>query len=270
MSPSLSVSAPETVVCCPIAASAVLRAEADTIAQWRRQAVVVGGNSFPASLLKHTDDQTVIALRAVLAAVEQYGWQQRSFTEWGVIAAPNFFGRVSIAQAIHRIRNEGAWGVSPHLIPQQSLHAISGTISQALKIHGPNFGVSCAPNATPDALLIAAAMMADGLLPGLWVVLTGYEAEWIPCAEGRAVPAPACLAIALALTPSASGDTGLHLSIGQARHESELSQAHLPLLELGSLAESLVDPHSTSSPGLTRKWRLSESHWIELEAEERP
>ena len=114
------------------------------------------------------------------AALEQQGWQTRSFAAWGVIAAPNFFGRVSNAQSIQRFQAEGAWGVSPHLIPHQSLHGLAGTLSQALKIHGPNFGVSGAPNAGLDALLIAAAMLADGSLPGLWVVLTGHESELIP------------------------------------------------------------------------------------------
>src|SRR6202030_3968742 len=130
-------------------------------------------------------------------------------------------------------------------------------ISQALKIHGPNFGVSGAPNAGPDAFLIAAAMLADGLLRGLWVVLTGYESEWIPFADGRAVPAPACLAVALALVPSEPDAAGLHLSIGLTLDDLAGSQAHLPLLQLGSFADGLT--------GRGGKWRLSRSHWLELE-----
>lgn len=261
-SSSLSVSALETTVRCTVAASASLRASAETIAQWRRQPLVVGTEKMPISFLKHAEDQTIVAMKAVLAAHEPNG-PQRSFADWGVIAAPNLFGRVNIAQTMQRFQDEGAWGVSPHCIPHQSLHGMSGTISQALKIYGPNFGVSGAPNAGPDAFLIAAAMLADGRLPGLWVVLTGYESEWIPAAEGPPSVAPLCQAVALALTPSERRAAGLHLAIGHVRPDAEraFSLAHLPEFQLGFLAEELTA--GVIAPG--GRWRLSETTWVELE-----
>ena len=229
------------------------------IAERRRQPVVVGAQQWPASFLKHAEDQTVLALAAVACAIEQAGWHDRSFADWGVIAAPSWFGRVSIAQSIQRFQKDGAWGVSPHLIPQQSLHGMSGAISQALKIHGPNFGVSGGPNPAPDAFLVAAALMADGVLPGLWVVLTAHEAEWIPAADDRAVLPPACRAVALALTPTDIDESGLHLSIGQANATDAATLAHLADFQLGLFAEGLT----AGAPGA---WRLSERHWLELEA----
>src|ERR1700686_4107846 len=170
---SLCPPALETTVRYQVAASAMLRGDSDAIAQWRKQPVVVGADRLPISFLKHSQDQTVVGLMGVLNAVAQQGWQERSFADWSVIAAPDLFGRVALAQTLQRFLQEGAWGVSPQSIPHQSLHAPSGTISQALKIYGPNFGVSGGPNAGPDAFLIAAAMMFDRGLPGLWVVLSG-------------------------------------------------------------------------------------------------
>jgi hypothetical protein len=242
-----------------------LRASAEAIGQWRKQPVVLGTEKMAVSFLKHAEDQTVLALMTVRVALEQQGWQEHSFAPWGVIAAPNLFGRISIAQTIQRYHQEGAWGVSPHLIPHQSLHAMSGTISQALKIVGPNLGVNGGPNAGPDAFLIAAAMMMDGQLPGLWLVLTGYESEWIPVQNGANGVAPMCEAIALALTPKSPNGTGPVLTVGQVSNDAKKDLSLLPEFHLGLLAEEMSS-RATLASG---KWRLSETHWLELEAEER-
>lgn len=260
MQSRLRAPAQETAVRCRIAASASLWGSAETIAQWRRQPIAHGAHTMPASFLKHSDDQAVLALRAVFAAIAEQGWQERSFADWGIVAAPNLFGRVGIAQTIQRFQAEGAWAVSPHLIPHLSLHATSGTISQALSMHGPNFGVG----GGADAFLIAAAMLADGGLPGLWLVLTGYECEWIPAVD-HAVPAPLCQGVALALTNGESGAAGLVLSIGQAR-PGESATAYCPEFQLGAFTEELTG--RAGVPAL--KWRLTDSHWLELDAEIRP
>ena len=238
-----------------------MRGSAEEIAQIRRQPVSFGAQKMPISFLKHAEDLTVLALATVLRAVEQEDWQGQRFADWGVVAAPNLFGRVSIAQSIQRYQQEGAWGVSPHLIPHQSLHAMSGTISQALKINGPNFGIGGSSNSGPDALLIAGAMMMDGLLPGLWVVLAGHETEWIPAADGSPVPAPMCQAIALALTPGKMDGTGIHLSLGQVATAEGIDQA-VPEVHLGLLAEEWL--HQGTTP--QGRWRLSSTHWVEIES----
>jgi hypothetical protein len=247
-----------------VAASALLRAGPETIAQWRRQPIVVGSEKMPVSFLKHAEDQTVVAMRTVLAVLEQQGWQARSFADWGVIAAPSFFGRVCSARSFQRFQVDGAWGASPHLIPHQSLHGLSGTLSQALKIHGPNFGVSGAPNAGPDAFLIAAAMLADRALPGLWVVLTGHESEPIPDRATDTQPTSICHAVVLALTPASSQLAGSHLSIGQVKPEAMLDSpiALWPEFHLNLLADEFAaHPHLPNG-----KWRLADTHWLELES----
>jgi hypothetical protein len=246
-----------------IAALSILRADAATIENWRRQPIVVGTDKLPISMLRHAEDQSLLALKAVLDARLQAGWDEKSFADWGVIAAPNFFGRLSIAQTVHRYQKEGAWGVSPHLIPHQSLHAASGTISQALRIHGPNFGVGGGPNSAPAAFLLAAAMLVDGALPGLWLILSGHEAEWIPAANGAHAAAPACVAVALALTAASTGAGGLHLAIGALDVSAPADRlALLPWLEVGLLAEDLAVTHGLPAG----KWRIGDSHWLEVEA----
>src|ERR1700751_1917728 len=92
------------------------------------------GGSLPATFLRHADEQTVAALAAVLHAIQECGMSVADFKEWGVVAAPHFLGRAMLAAALQRLAAEGAWGISPHLIPHRSQHAVSGTISQVLKI----------------------------------------------------------------------------------------------------------------------------------------
>src|SRR5262249_30780400 len=138
------------------------------------------------------------------------------FRDWGVIGSPRFLGRAALATALVRYATEGAWGISPHLIPHRSLHALSGTVSQALKIHGPNYGVGGGNEGAAEALLVAGALRADGLLPGLWVVLPGFAPELAPAAPLAADAAPPrtdCLGVALALTPPGDGAGGVSLSV---------------------------------------------------------
>jgi len=251
----LSAPAQGTVVHCRIAALASLRGSAEKIALWRRQPICVGGVKMPATFLKHAEDQTVLALTAVLEAMASERMQNQSFSAWGVLAAPNLFGRVSIAQTIEKFQAEGAWGVSPHLIPHQSLHAMSGTISQALTIHGPNFGIGGGPNGLADAFLLSSALLADDSLPGLWLVLSGYETEWIPAIK-QTTQAPTCLGVALALVPGAAHSSALSLSIGPASAEE------CPEIQLGSFVEQLARGAG--------QWRLAGTHLLELSSEGRP
>ena len=172
----------------------------------RRHPGTVPGQPIPASLLKHADEQTVVGLCAVYGAIAKAGLQTTCFYDWGVVAAPRFLGRPAMAAALQRFVAEGAWGVSPHLIPHRSLHSMSGTVSQALKIHGPNFGVGGGPEGTGEALLAAAALLTEKRLPGVWVVLTRLSPELPPDEAGRSAPGTQAVGVAIALTPmSASG-----------------------------------------------------------------
>jgi hypothetical protein len=118
-----------------------------------------------------------------------------------------------MAAALQRFQAEGAWGVSPHLIPHRSLHSISGSISQAFKIHGPNFGVGGGPGAPAEALLAAVSMLEGQKLPGVWVVLSCLDPEKAPDEAGRPAAGTRCVGLALALTPIRPGRCALRLRV---------------------------------------------------------
>jgi hypothetical protein len=244
---------------CQVAAFGFVQADSETLAQWRRQPPPVAGVPIPASFLKHSEDQTVACVAALHDALSGAGWIGRSFADWGVVAAPSFLGRGGTAHSIQRFSQEGAWGVSPHLIPHQSLHAVSGTVSQLLKLHGPNFGISGGPNAAADAFLIAAPMLADGSLPGLWLLISGHEQEFIPTETGKngeAVRMPRCTAIALALQGITHEDRAI------LRIAPDVCNDDAQPFTLGALADALRPSQELRSAA----WRMPGAGSIELEA----
>jgi hypothetical protein len=254
---ALSSTTTPTVVRAQIAAYAAVRATSEALAQWRRQPPPLAGQPLPASFLKHSEDQTVAAVAAMHQAVVRCGWLGQSFADWGVIAAPGFLGRSGTANTLQRFAQEGAWGVSPHVIPHQSLHAVSGTLSQLLRIHGPNFGISGGPHAAREAFPIAAALLAEENLPGLWLLLTGHEREWIPIENAKSTePArpPMCEAAALALVPAPSDAHGLFLRIGP-----DASRTGIRDFTLTALIAAL------SAAAAPAAWRLPAAGWVELE-----
>src|SRR5262249_38828752 len=172
------------------------------------------------------------------------------FTDWAVLAAPRFLGRTALAQALNRFALEGAWGISPHLIPHHSLHSLSGTISQALTIHGPNYGIGGGPDAASKALLTAAALLTADRLPRLWVGLTGYDpAPLRPLAAtgnlAAATPPTQCNAVALALVSAdRATDLSLHIapSVNHLSNGRAAAAKNLPRFRVETLQAALREP----------------------------
>ncbi len=207
-----------------------------------------------------------MALQAMLRALEGYAGRGELFADWGVLAAPTFLGRLGTAQTIEQFQREGAWGVSPHLIPHHSLHGLSGTISQALKIHGPNFGVSGGPRPHAEGFLLTATLLAEGRVPGVWLVLTGHEKEFIPSSAERLC----CCAMVLALTAAAESSHGPHLWIKQRAAQKaaqgamhEVSGSSCPLTSCAAPFTLSAFTDQGALPGGI--WQLTDSLWIELE-----
>jgi hypothetical protein len=254
---------PAGTVCCAVLGHAALRVPAEAVAALRRPQDPRTGEPLPPSLLKNSDDQTVAALAAVCRAIRDHGLGHRDFTDWGVVAAPRFLGRAAMGQVLHRFRQEGAWGISPHLIPHRSLHAVSGTISLALGIHGPNFGIGGGPGADCEGLLAAAALVGGGDVPGVWAVLSGYDPEIVPAdptdpATGEPPGVPPCMAVALALMAAGPGANGLLLEVGQPAADGADLAGAWPPLTLEGLGAALAEggPHG--------KWKLSCGGWVEM------
>jgi hypothetical protein len=123
------------------------------------------------------------------------------FEDWGVVAASRYLGRANLAQALRSFDAEGVWGVSPHLIPHFALHSSSGTISLALGLHGPNLGVGGGLHSAAEGFLVALTWLATGVVPGVWLVLTGWYPELVPVRTTTGE----CQALALALVPAGAG-----------------------------------------------------------------
>jgi hypothetical protein len=205
------------VVSCDVLAFSGLQLAPEEVRQLRQSLVLPSGERLPAAFLKQAEDQTIVALAAVCEAMRRHDLTESSFSTWGVLGAPRFLGRVAMVSAIEKMRVEGAWGISPHLIPHRLLHALSGAVSLAFKFRGPNFGVGGGPSGVGEALLTAAAMLEGARLPGLWVVLTGFDPEPDTRAESGSGVEGRCISVALALVAAQPGCQGLRLKVRGTR-----------------------------------------------------
>ena len=253
----------QTAVTCAVAGLGVVRATRDDLPGLRQNPGRVGDEALPSSFLKHSDDQTVVGIAAVLRAIEGHGLGGTSFGDWGVVAASRFMGRTALANTLIKFRAEGAWGISPHLIPHRSLHSLSGTISQALKLHGPNFGSGGGPGGAAEALLTAAALLHGGRLPGVWVVLTGWQPEPATDEYGQVItPDCLCSAVALALVPASAPASRLTLRVVPAGAGPRRNgHGGITLLSLESMVRALAGP---ASPFTAVVWQLTGGGRVEL------
>jgi len=251
-------------VACDVAAFAAVRATAAELPGLRQQPGPAG-HPLPPAFLKHADEQTVVALAAVSRAIDAGGLAGTDFRDWGAVASPRFLGRVAMAAAVQRFAREGAWGVSPHLIPHRSLHSISGTVSQALKLHGPNFGSGGGPGGAEEALLTATTLLQGGSLRGVWLVLTGWDPEPVPDAKGAPPAGVVCAGLALALTPARAGWPGLRLRVafGPPGRNGSTGQpaGRMTPLSLEALLETLGGVNLPAAV----LWQLGGGGWLELE-----
>src|SRR5262245_1233192 len=209
------------------------------VAALRASPVPPGSKPVALKHMKHADEQTVVGISALLHAVQAAGWNGKSFDDWGAIGVPRFVGRMSIAFTVSKSLHDPSWSVSPNVIPNQSLHSLSGTISLALGLHGPNFGVGGGHNAVAEGLLTALSVMQTGRHPGLWVVLTQFDPE--PCPDENGLPSNSvtCRAAALALLPAGPGRGSLKL----------VSQSSAPAasMALPGLLDFLAKPSGSRS-----------------------
>jgi hypothetical protein len=253
---------------CDIVAHHALCLTSDAFPTVRREPGPGAGTSLPPNFLKHADEQTVAGLSAVLHAVCAFGMAETSFRDWGVIAAPCFLGRTTLASALEQFAVEGPWGLSPHFIPHRSQHALSGTISLALKIHGPNFGAGGGPTGMVESLLAAAALLADESVPGVWVVVTGWDPELIPVQNQTTLPQGSCRAIALALVSHRTGSLNPLLCISGAP-QREMSRVEVTKPTLVDFADVLKTLSPEQPDGVKKVWRCADGAWIELRSSRR-
>jgi hypothetical protein len=245
---------------CLVAGHAACRMPLSELQGLRQVRLEMQGKLLPANFFKHSDEQTIAAMHAAARVVQGPAWANEDFQDWGAVACPRFFARAPMAAALQRYEAEGAWGISPHLIPHRSLHTVSGTLSQALKIHGPNYGVGGGTDGAAETLLAAAALLAGGTVRGVWVLLTGFDPEVVPIypfSSDSPAPASDCVAVALALRPAHASQSGLFLEVGMDR-----LGMHNRLAETLSLEKLAAVLHDGPAPA---EWKLNCGGWCRLE-----
>src|SRR5271157_6042553 len=150
------------------------------------------------SLLRNSDDQTIVAIAAVHATLRRTDQgDPRDPEHWGILVSSRFLGRSSLVVALDRFRSDGVWGVSPHLIPHYALHSSAGTLSLALGVGG---GLS----SEFEGILTALTWLQAGIVPGLWLVFSGWSPEFVPDPEGEPMADCECQALAVVLGPTSS------------------------------------------------------------------
>jgi hypothetical protein len=250
-------------LCCDVIAHKVTTFSTDMFSTLRRRPGPGLGESLPANFLKHADEQAVAGLAAVLSAIADFQLTPAQFRQWGIIAAPCFLGRATLATALGQFASEGPWGLSPHFIPHRSQHAVSGTISLALKIHGPNFGSGGGSTGVVESLLAGMVLLSDDSLPGLWVVVTGWHPESIPTKTSAAPLHGSCLAMALALTAHQPGASRPKLTVTVSQHANGSGKSGLEpaLVDFAAVLSKLASGEGTDG---NVHWRCHGGVTIEL------
>ena len=249
---------------CDVTAHALVCVPLAAMGDLRRQPGPPSAPVLPSTFLKHTDDQSVAALSAVFHAIHNHSLSATDFSRWGIVCAPRFPGRSSMIPAVKHFTAEGAWGVSPHLVPHRSLHSVSGTISQALKIHGPNYGVGGGNSAAQEVVFAALALLNRMELPGVWMVIAAQEPETAVDDNGNGPPNKCVRALALALAPVSPGWRGLRLTLEMDATAQPTSPDYFMLFTMIEELTARRDPgRSLSRPmqkcaRLTLTWTTSE------------
>lgn len=205
---------------CVLERHAVVEVPLSEIQALRDAPVPAGAPALPPRFLRHCDEQTVVGVRAVLEALASQE-PPPSLARDGVIAAPRLAGRITAAQTLAQVATAGGVAVSPHVVPQCSLHALASAVSVALGMHGLNLGTSGGPEALSEGLFTALSLVSTAGCDRIWLVLTEWDEEPVLDAAGRPTNDPLCRALALALVPYAGAEpAGLTFTLRAGEQQS--------------------------------------------------
>lgn len=255
----------DAVATCAVASHAIVETRLSEIAALREQPSPIADRPLPLRFLRHCDEQTVVGMRAVMDAMVGYPGSRPSFDRFGVIASPCAAGRLASAQTLAQLSTRGTAAVSPHIVPQCSLHAMASAVSVVFGMHGPNIGTSGGADALSEGLLTAFTLLADSTATGnagcegIWLIVSEWDEEPLLDTTGKPVNDPLCRAVALAITrqehaASAQAAAGnillaLHLQRGGAdgRHADRSQRSDV----LAAFARALA---MCGAGGVLRSW----------------
>ena len=252
---------------CGVASHALVEATLAEIPGLREQPVPEGVSALPPRFLRHCDEQTVVGMRAVLAAIAAHPEPRPSFTGYGVVAAACQSGRIATAQSLAMLRTAGGVAVSPHIVPQCSLHSVAGAVSVALGMHGPNIGASGGQHAVSEGLFTSLSMLAASAvtgesLPGIWLVVSSWtqepsldaagKPECVPPQDARS--GPICRALAVALTDDANAVADKGISRRLTLHMPAAMVMARPAAHDQTAADEILDFARGLAAGPAASW----------------
>lgn len=243
---------------CSILTHAVVEVRLSEIAALRDAPGPATAPPLPKRFLRYCDEQTVVGMAAVLRAIDRLPAPRPEFHEWGVLAASCQAGRIMGAAAVIGTRNIGSQGVSPHLVPQCSLHSPASAVSVALSMHGPHFGIGGGPEAFDEGLLAACSMVSQPH----WLILTAWETEPLLDAEGSPISDPICLGLAIALLPGEVDAVAAMITVAPAAGRAAAAM-HEELPSMASRIRSLAE--ALSGESTEARATLSLRHGFSLE-----
>jgi hypothetical protein len=224
---------------CTIRGAAVVTARLSEVSTLARQPAPIGGPTIPPRFLRHADEQTVVGLQAVLQVVTATNATAAELSDDAVIGASCRAGQPTAARTMIGLEQQGTVGVTPHVVPQCSLHSLASAVSVALGMHGPNIGVAGGPQAAAEGFLAAATLVPA--LPAsahLWLVVTGWDLQPELESDGTARNDPTCRSLAVCFQPvGAHGSQpttvpSLHITPSTSTTCTPTETAELPLWEL--------------------------------------
>lgn len=205
---------------CAIASHALVECRLSELAELRNRAAPAGAPALPPRFLRHADEQTVVGVHAVLQAIAGHA-RPLELTRHAVVAAPCQSGRLAAARTLAQLPTGGSVTVSPHVVPQCSLHSVAGAVSVGLGMHGPHLGVGGGPDALAEGLSAAATLVTgrgDPTCRAAWLVATDWDAEPELDPSGEVRTNPVCRGLALLLESTGSSPDG-----GEEATQLELS-----------------------------------------------
>lgn len=134
-------------------------------------------NPLGLTITKHLDEQAIVILETLHLAVQKSGMLKKEFHNWGTVTSPRHPGRSRLIQTINKFKTEGAWVVSPHIVPFDSLHSHAGLISQVYGIHGPNLGAGGMAGLEGQVFMAALTLLFSQEVTGLWLGWSCWNPE---------------------------------------------------------------------------------------------
>jgi hypothetical protein len=229
------------------------RADLAEAATLRKQLPPWAPDGAPGHFLKHADEQTIVAVTAVDRAIRGHGLDVRELRDWSIVAAPRFIGRLAGVATLLRFSRGGGPAISPHVIPQHSLHSVSGALSILLASRRPNLGVGGGADSLAEGLLAALSLPRSQELTGMWLIATAWDPEPVIDSQGNCLNNPVCFAAALALQSAANGSSLGRLQLETLdSHSAAAARDKAPLIGVPQLSRSLDSLSSGFGRGVLR------------------